>query len=76
MRAKFRLESKLITSGHATLTFNPVTNGSPENMQFFKYTPSGNIVLSTINLNVAANFNPGDEVYVDFTLAEGANTNE
>ena len=76
MRAKFKLESKLTTASSATLTFNPVVSGSEENKKFYKYTPAGNIVLSTINLDVAAKFNPGDEVYVDFTLAEGANNNE
>lgn len=48
-----------------------VTEGSKENKSFFKYTPSGEISLLTINDEAAKEFGKvGDEFYVDFTKAE------
>ena len=49
------------------ITLNAVTSGSPENETFYKWTPSGNIVLETINPAAAEQFVPGKEFYVDFT---------
>jgi len=45
--------------------FYPVTEGSPENEQFFAYTPSGQLQLSSINEGL---FEVGEEYYLDFTL--------
>lgn len=45
-------------------------SGSPENKQFYKWTPSGSIILSTINPNAAKEFAEGKEYYVDFTVAD------
>jgi hypothetical protein len=45
--------------------------GSEENKKFWKYTPTGNISLGTINADAAAYFELGEEYYIDFTKAEG-----
>lgn len=71
VRAKFRVDSVLATAsnGH-TVCLSPVTTGSEENKQFYKYTPFGKIELATINLDAAVYFVPGKEYYIDFILAE------
>ncbi len=53
----------------STVHLFPVT-GSPENESFYKWTPGGNIILSTINTEAAAQFEVGKEYYVDFTPAD------
>lgn len=68
MRTKFKVDTKTLTVSGATLHMTPVVSDSKENEKFYKYTPSGNLVLSIINLEVANQFNPGDEVYIDFTV--------
>jgi hypothetical protein len=56
--------------GAATIYMSPVYSGSPENEQFYKYTPSGQIILSTVNPEAAAQFVVGEEYYADFTHAD------
>ncbi len=58
-----------ISKGFA-IKARPVTNGSKENEQFFKWTPGGEISLGTVNENAAAALEVGKEYYVDFHLAE------
>lgn len=70
VRAKFKVES--ITenvSGYSVYLF-PVTSGSKENEQFYKWTPGGKIELTTVNKDAGKQFVPGKEYYVDFTLVE------
>lgn len=55
----------------STVSLSPVMTGSEENENFYKWTPGGNIVLSTINKAAADQFKVGMEFYVDFTPAEG-----
>jgi hypothetical protein len=73
VKAKFKVDSVLGVfhpSGIShTITLTPVISGSPENSNFFKYTPSGSITLSTINPTAAEIFKSGGEFYVDFTKA-------
>jgi hypothetical protein len=52
-----------------TITLTPVTTGSAENESFYKWTPGGQITLSTVNQTAAAQFTPGNEYYVTFELA-------
>ncbi len=67
IRAKFKVQSVTESEGGLkTATLHPVTSGSPENAQFFKWTPSGQIQLGTINPKAAEQFVPGKEFYVDF----------
>ena len=70
VRAKFIVTSKedTLTNG-ATIKLNAVVadvESSPEDEAFFKYTPSGQITLSTVNES-AALFVVGKKYYVDFT---------
>ena len=70
VRAKFKVQSVTESEGGLkTATLQPVVSGSPENAEFFKWTPSGSITLGTINPAVAEQFTPGTAFYVDFTKA-------
>lgn len=71
VRAKFKVEAVTHRSGDAfTVELWPVTSGSEENKQFYKWTPSGKIELVTINAAAAEQFEVGAEYYIDFTRAE------
>ena len=70
VRAKFKCTQITETEGGLkTVKLMPVSSGSEENKQFFKYTPAGSIDLSTVNPEAAAQFVPGREYFVDFTPA-------
>lgn len=70
VRAKFKVEEiTRTTSGHA-VRLVPVSSGSKENEEFFKWTPWGEIKIGTINADAASQFEPGKQFYVDFTPAE------
>ena len=69
MKCKVRLDKITRTANGYELTYAPVTSGSPENAQYFKYTPYGQIHLGTINENVVRDLEPGKEYYVEFTEA-------
>lgn len=70
VRAKFKV-NEIVDRGQngSVIRLQPVTSGSEENKLFYKYTPSGNIELSTINEDAAKQFKVGAEFYVDFTPA-------
>jgi hypothetical protein len=76
VRAKFKVESNEPVQGGEgkTVSLRPVVGGSPENDSFYKYTPGGHLVLSTINDEAAAALPVGQEVYLDITpiVAEAA----
>lgn len=67
VRAKFKVDSVEHTADSATVKLTPVVSGSEENKTFYKWTPSGLIMLATINKEAAKQFEPGKEYYVDFT---------
>lgn len=75
VRAKFQCTS--VTPNNAekpedkgsSIHLSPVTSGSKENEDFYRWTPGGEIFLSTVNEAAAASFIPGKEYYVDFTPA-------
>lgn len=71
VRAKFRVEKVTRHSGGAVgVELWPVTTGSEENKNFWKYTPSGKLEMSmTAGVPAADQFEPGQEYYLDFTLA-------
>lgn len=72
VRAKMKCESKEPiggVEGGGTVRLYPVINGSPENEQFYKWTPGGSLVLSTINQSACDRFEVGKEYYVDVTPA-------
>jgi len=73
VRAKFtvvRKEGSREEGG--TVTLRPVYGGSPENDQFYRWTPGGQIELSTVNQAAFNAFEEGAEYYVDFHRAEGS----
>lgn len=67
VRAKFKVEEITFTKEGGRIILLPVTDGSPENEEFFKWTPYGEIKIGTINPAVLEEFKAGDAVYVDFT---------
>lgn len=71
VRAKMKCEEvELQADGEGGLVkLSPVTSGSHENEQFYKYTPGGSLTLSTINGAAMQQFELGREYYVDITPA-------
>lgn len=74
VRAKFRVYSKTPTydvdkniNGY-TIHLGPVYDPDPnsENGRFYKYTPGGQITLSTVNVEAADQLDISKEYYVDF----------
>lgn len=72
-RCKFRVTSvEYHEGGNRSIKFTTVWGDSPENKAFFASTPSGAITVSVVKPEVAAQFEPGAEFFVDFTEAEVA----
>lgn len=69
VRAKFFVFSVTrVTGGAVNVVLSPVTSGSEENKDFWKYTPSGKLEMSmTAGIPAADAFEPGQEFYLDFT---------
>lgn len=53
-----------------TLKLTAVMDNSPENKEFFKWTPNGNIMIGVLNQKAWSQFKLGGEYYVDFTPVE------
>jgi hypothetical protein len=73
VRAKFKcraVELYADPKGSGCVKLSPVISGSEENKKFYQYTPSGEIVLMTVNPDAMKEFDPGAEYYIDFTRAE------
>lgn len=71
VRCKFKVSEKILQDdGCATIKMEPVYCGSPENEQFFRYTPFGNFSFGTINPQAAEQMEEGKEYYIDITPAE------
>ena len=71
VRAKFKVVSITEQEGGAkSVKLTPVAGGSPENAEFFKWTPYGSIEIGTLNEKASEQFKPGLQFYVDFTLTE------
>lgn len=70
-RAKFVCDSVQMFTSNANVALSPVrgTYGGPEteNDRFYALTPGGSLVLQAIRAEVAANFTPGQEYYIDIT---------
>ena len=64
-RAKFVCTDVKTTEEGSDVEFYPVVDGSEENESFFKYTPSGKIIMGIVNPNIK--FEKSKEYYVDFT---------
>lgn len=85
MRAKVRVTGvkpypEEGTATQETLTFNfpakdgaYLADGSDEDQQFAKYSPSGSLSLTVANPNLLGKFAVGDTYYLDFVpVAEAA----
>lgn len=53
-----------------TIKLDAVVNGSEENKEFFRWTPSGQVALHCVNEKANNQFVVGKEYYVDFSPAE------
>lgn len=67
-RCKFRCDQVIQMADSQSVVLNPVVDGSPENKDFFKYTPSGKIELQIINKNVK--FEAGKQYFIDISEAK------
>lgn len=78
VRAKFkvsRYETSLQNNEELrTVHLSAVYDGSPENKEFFKWTPNGKIEIGMLNESAWRQFPLGREVYVDFTNAADGST--
>lgn len=76
VRAKFRCTGKVHNQATSeqdegySISLTPVVGGSKENEEFYKWTPGGSVLLSTVNPAAAEKFEEGKEFYVDFTPAD------
>jgi hypothetical protein len=70
VRAKFRVSGKgPATEEGVYVRMVAVIDGSPENKEFFKYTPAGELTLQTINQAAADQLELDKEYYLDITPA-------
>lgn len=69
VRCKFKCESIEVTGEQKNIILRAVTNGSPENESFFKYTPSGTLSFGCVNERASSQFEVGKEYYIDISLA-------
>lgn len=69
VRAKFKVSSNEQTEEGFQIHLEPVISGSPENEEFYKWTPWGLITLATVNPAAASQLLQGQEYYVDFHSA-------
>ncbi|MNK80464.1 hypothetical protein D3C87_1001790 [compost metagenome] len=67
IRAKFVVRNNTTNTEGSTVTLDAVIDGSDENKEFFKYTPSGHVSLGLVNPATAEAFTSGKEFYLDFT---------
>lgn len=67
VRAKFKCIEK---SESGQVKMEVVCGGSPENDSFFKYTPSGQLTIGTVNEAALGQFEVGKAYYLDFSPAE------
>jgi hypothetical protein len=70
VRAKFKVYSVTDYGDQGKVVLEPVTHGSKENDEFYKWTPNGMIELNTVSKSAAEYFQAGKEYYVDFTITE------
>lgn len=63
----FVAKVRLISKNDTTVTFTPVTDGSPENKSFSEWTPWGEIRLGITNKPLMDSLNPTDEYLIIFT---------
>lgn len=74
VRAKFVVNSITRTlfgkEEGQVIKLSPVYSDSPENKEFYKWTPAGSCELGTVNPEAAKQFELGKSYYLDFSPAE------
>lgn len=71
MRAKVQVESVTKFQGDGEkLVLRAVTNGTPEDNTFSKWTPNATFEMFIQNPDLNGKLLPGQKFYVDFTPAE------
>lgn len=76
MRAKLQIASVTKHTTSEVLKFHAVcaksypADGSDENNTYAKYSPSASLEITIANPALLGKFEPGEQYYVDFTLAE------
>ena len=71
MRAKYKVDSVTKTDNASEIIkLSAVTNGTPEDNTFHKYTPYGNMDITITNPVLLGVIEPGQKYYLDFTLAD------
>lgn len=74
IRCKFNVSKKTeiatTTGNEFKVEMTAITDGSEENKEFFKYTPSGKLSLGVLKPEQAVGLVVGDEYYIDITPCE------
>lgn len=72
VRAKFKVRSveKTPDGEGEQVMLMAVTDDSPENKTWSKYTPAGQITMTINNPECFGKYVPGKEMFVDFTPAD------
>jgi hypothetical protein len=75
VRCKFRCHFKEVHNEgtereDAIIKMSPVYGESPENKEFFKYTPGGALEFYTVNKAAADQIEQGREYYIDIAPAD------
>lgn len=70
VQAKFKVTSILQNINGNTVKLEPVTCGSEENNNFFKWTPYGTIEMGIVSDETIKQFVVGTEMYVTFSQAK------
>ena len=66
-RAKFCVTEKTELKDGYKIKLNPVYGTTDEDKAFWKYTPSGEILIQVVQPDTAEQFKVGEFYYVDFT---------
>ena len=66
---KFRVDSVTHQEGGSHVKMSAVTSGSPENDEFWEFTPSGNFEISVTN-EALKEVKPGQEYFINVMLDE------
>lgn len=69
MRAKMICRDVQTSDDQSSVKLEVVTSGSPENSEYFKYTPAGTLQLSVLKPELVKDIKVGDEFYVDLIPA-------
>lgn len=69
VRCKFKVENVEPNGDEFNITMRAVTSGSPENEEFFRWTPAGQLTFYTVNKAAAAQLELGKDYYLDITPA-------